>query len=136
MPSVSQKRMGSKLSSYAKRARSERMTDRINEIPAERGRRGRHEGIIPIFSARERRRTSDPRHNQETGSTYFKLAQTKRLVSYFYFIDKRLGLCFFKGGRNVFGDFMRKLVFFIASMKNDISRKMLENRSKVATNFS
>lgn len=78
---------------FIRKASAFRKDDRIDKILAERG---RQEGMVHIFSALELCRTYDPWHNKETGSTYFKFAQTKRLVYYFYFIDKLLGLCFFR----------------------------------------
>ena len=68
-----------------------RKDERIEEILA---RRGRHEGLVHIFSALELCSTYDPWHDKQTGKTHFKFAQTKRKVYYFYFIDKLLGLCF------------------------------------------
>ena len=70
-----------------------RKDERIEEILA---RRGRHEGLVHIFSALELCSTYDPWHDKQTGKTYFKFAQTKRKVYYFYFIDKLLGLCFLR----------------------------------------
>jgi hypothetical protein len=78
---------------YIRKTGAFRKEDRIQEIIASRG---THEGLVHIFSALENSNTYSPWHNKETGKTYFKPDQTKCLHYYFYFIDKELGLCFFK----------------------------------------
>jgi len=78
---------------YIRKSGVFRKDDRIEEILKKRG---YHEGLVHIFSALELCATYDPWHDKKTGQTYFKFAQTKRKVYYFYFIDKLLGLCFLR----------------------------------------
>jgi DNA-binding HxlR family transcriptional regulator len=78
---------------YIRKTGAFRKEDRIQEVIKARG---DHEGLVHIFSALEVSNTFSPWHNKETGKTYFKPDQTKCLHYYFYFIDRELGLCFFK----------------------------------------
>jgi hypothetical protein len=78
---------------FIKKTKAFRKEDRIQEIIKTRG---KHEGLVHIFSAMETSNTYEPWHNKETGKTYFKPDQTKCLHYYFYFIDRLLGLCFFR----------------------------------------
>ena len=56
--------------------------------------RGRHPGLVHIFSAMELCPTYKPWHDQKTHRTYLKPDQSKCLHYYFYFIDEKLGLCY------------------------------------------
>ena len=78
---------------YIRKTGAFRKEDRIQEIIAKRG---EHEGLVHIFSALETSTTYKPWHNKETGKTYFTPDNTRCLHYYFYFIDKLLGLCFFR----------------------------------------
>jgi hypothetical protein len=78
---------------YIRKAGVFRKDDRIAEIVQERG---CHEGLVHIFSAVEIAKTYKPWHDKESGKTFFKNDQTKCLHYYIYFIDRELGLCFFK----------------------------------------
>jgi hypothetical protein len=78
---------------YIRKAGAFRKDDKIAEILSKRG---EHEGLIHIFSAVEIANTYKPWHDKQTGKTFFKNDQTKCLHYYFYFIDKELGLCFYK----------------------------------------
>lgn len=70
-----------------------RKEDRIQEVLAQRG---RHPGLVHIFSAMERCQSYRPWHNKETGHTYVVGDQGKCLHYYFYFIDPDLGLCYLR----------------------------------------
>jgi len=78
---------------YIRKPNAFRKEDRIQEVIAKRG---EHEGLVCIFSVLESSNTFKPWHNKETGKTYFTSSSTKCLHYYFYFIDKLLGLCFFR----------------------------------------
>ena len=78
---------------YIRKTGAFRKEDRIREILEERG---YHEGLVHIFSAQEVSNTYSPWHNKEEGKTHFKPDTTKCLHYYFYFIDSKLGLCFFR----------------------------------------
>ena len=78
---------------YIRKTGAFRKDDRIAEIIEQRG---PGEGLVHIFSALELSNTYKPWHDKSTHKTYFKYDQTKCLHYYFYFIDKELGLCFFK----------------------------------------
>jgi hypothetical protein len=78
---------------YIRKTGAFRKEDRIQEIIAKRG---EHEGLVHIFSALESSNTYKPWHNKDTGKTYFTPDTTKCLHYYFYFIDRLLGLCFFR----------------------------------------
>jgi len=78
---------------YIRKSKAFRKDDKIAEILAGRGTR---EGLVHIFSAMEIANTYKPWHDKSTGKTFLKNDQTKCLHYYFYFIDRELGLCFFK----------------------------------------
>jgi hypothetical protein len=78
---------------YIRKAGAFRKDDRIAEILLNRG---EQEGLVHIFSAVEIANTYKPWHDKTTGKTFFKNDQTKCLHYYIYFIDRELGLCFFK----------------------------------------
>jgi hypothetical protein len=78
---------------YVRKTGAFRKEDRIQEIIKTRG---EHEGLVHIFSALETSNTFKSWHNKDTDKTYFKPDQTKCLHYYFYFIDKVLGLCFYR----------------------------------------
>jgi len=78
---------------YVRKIGAFRKDDKVSSIIKERG---EHPGLVHVFKQLELINTYDPWHNKETGKTYFKFAQTKRLVYYVYFIDKLLGLCYMK----------------------------------------
>jgi hypothetical protein len=56
--------------------------------------RGRHKGLVHIFSAMEPCQTYKPWHDKKTHKTYLRGDQGKCLHYYFYFIDDDLGLCY------------------------------------------
>jgi hypothetical protein len=66
-----------------------RKEDRIAEILEKRG---RHPGLVHVFSAMESCRCFKPWHNKRTGKTGLKLTGGRCLHYYFYFIDEELGL--------------------------------------------
>ena len=78
---------------YVRKAGVFRKEDKVAKILEIRGNKV---GLVHIFSQLELCNTYDPWHNKETHKTYFKPAQTKRLVYYIYFMDKTLGLCYIK----------------------------------------
>jgi hypothetical protein len=73
------------------RKRNFRKEDRIREILDARG---RHCGLVHIFSAMEPCQTYKPWHDKQTHITSLKPADGKCLHYYFYFIDEELGLCY------------------------------------------
>ena len=78
---------------YIRNAKAFRKDDRIEEILSQRG---THDGLVHIFSALETSKTYQPWHNKQTNRCYFLPDNVKCLHYYFYFIDRELGLCFFK----------------------------------------
>ena len=66
-----------------------RKEDRIAEILE---RRGRHPGLVHVFSAMESCKCFKPWHDKKTGKTGLKLTGGRCLHYYFYFIDEQLGL--------------------------------------------
>ena len=78
---------------YVRKAGSFRKEDKVAK---ELEKRGSKPGLVHIFSQLELCNTYDPWHDKQTHKTYFKAAQTKRLVYYIYFVDKTLGLCYIK----------------------------------------
>jgi hypothetical protein len=54
--------------------------------------RGRHPGLVHIFSAMESCKCFKPWHDKQTGRTGLKLTGGRCLHYYFYFIDEQLGL--------------------------------------------
>jgi len=78
---------------YIRKSGTFRKDDRIAEIIKERG---SHEGLVHVFSALELNMTYSPWHDKSTGKTFFKNDHTKCLHYYFYFIDRKLGLCFIR----------------------------------------
>jgi len=70
-----------------------RKEDQVQKILA---RRGRHPGLVPIFSAMEPCPSFQPWHDKATGKTSLKYKDGKCLHSYFYFIDPVLGLCYLR----------------------------------------
>jgi hypothetical protein len=56
--------------------------------------RGRHPGLVAIFSAMEPCASYQPWHNKQTGKTYLKPDNGKCLHYYFYLIDEELGLTY------------------------------------------
>jgi hypothetical protein len=69
--------------------RNTRKEDRVKEAAA---RRGEHPGLVCILSAMEPCSTYKPWHDKQTGKTFLKPDDGKRLHYYFYFIDEELGL--------------------------------------------
>ena len=67
--------------------------DRIKEILAKRG---RHPGLVHIFSAMELCPSFEPWHDKTTHKTFLKPKDGKCLHYYFYFIDPMLGLCYLR----------------------------------------
>ena len=78
---------------YVRKVGAFRKEDKVAKIIESRG---GHIGLVHIFSQLELCNTYDPWHDKQTHKTYFKPAQTKRLVYYIYFSDKTLGLCYIK----------------------------------------
>src|SRR5512143_2590796 len=70
-----------------------RKEDRIQEILAHRG---RHPGLVHIFSAMEPCPSFQPWHDKATGKTFLKYRDGECLHYYFYFIDPMLGLCYLR----------------------------------------
>jgi hypothetical protein len=68
-----------------------RKEDRIAEILEKRG---RHPGLVHVFSAMESCNCFKPWHDKKTGKTGVKLTGGRCLHYYFYFIDEHLGLCY------------------------------------------
>jgi hypothetical protein len=66
-----------------------RKEDRIEEILNQRG---RHPGLVHIFSAMEGCKCFKPWHDKKKGGTGLKLTKGLCLHYYFYFIDEQLGL--------------------------------------------
>ncbi|GAH13763.1 unnamed protein product, partial [marine sediment metagenome] len=58
--------------------------------------RGYKPGLVHILSAMEACPSFKPWHDKITGKTFLKGSQNKCLHYYFYFIDKYLGLCYFR----------------------------------------
>jgi hypothetical protein len=56
--------------------------------------RGRHAGLVHIFSVMELCPTYKPWYDKKTHRSYLKPDQSKCLHYYFYFIDEKLGLCY------------------------------------------
>jgi hypothetical protein len=75
------------------RNRDIRKEDRIQEILAQRG---RHPGLVHIFSAMEPCPSFQPWHDKATHKTFLKYKDGKCLHYYFYFIDPMLGLCYLR----------------------------------------
>ncbi len=75
------------------RNRDVRKEDRIQEILEQRG---RHPGLVHIFSAMETCSSFQPWHDKATGKTFLKYKVGKCLHYYFYFIDPMLGLCYIR----------------------------------------
>jgi hypothetical protein len=71
------------------RKRNVRKEDLVEAVLAKRG---RHPGLVAIFSAMEPCASYQPWHNKQTGKTYLKPDDGKCLHYYFYFIDEELGL--------------------------------------------
>jgi hypothetical protein len=67
-----------------------RKADRVPEILAQRG---RHPGLVPIFSALETCPSFPPWHDKATGKTFLKDKDGKCLHDYFSLLDPMLGLC-------------------------------------------
>src|SRR6202453_4992573 len=73
------------------RKRNFRKEKRVKEVLA---RRGEHPGLVAILSAMEPCSSYKPWHDKQTGSTFLKPDSGKCLHYYFYFMDKKLGLCY------------------------------------------
>lgn len=58
--------------------------------------RGRHPGLVHIFSASENCTTFEPWHDRESGRTGMRSTSGKCLHFYFYFMHQRLGLIYVK----------------------------------------
>ena len=70
-----------------------RKEDRIQEIVAKRG---KHPGLVHIFSAMEGCQAYRPWHDKKSGKSFVKSVKKKCLHYYFYFIDEDLGLCYLR----------------------------------------
>lgn len=66
-----------------------RKEERIAQILEKRG---RHPGLVHVFSAMESCKCFKPWHDKQTGKTGLKLTGGRCLHYYFYFIDEQLGL--------------------------------------------
>lgn len=75
------------------RRRDFRKEARVKELLRERG---EHPGLVHIFSAMERCTAFRPWHNKKTGKTYLRRRDGRCLHYYFYFVDRRLGLCYLR----------------------------------------
>jgi len=73
--------------------RNFRKEDRIQKILDQRG---RHPGLVHIFSAMEPCASFRPWHDKQTHQTFLKPREAKCLHYYFYFIDKDLGPCYLR----------------------------------------
>ena len=73
------------------RKRNVRKEDLVEAVLAKRG---RHPGLVAIFSAMEPCASYQPWHNKQTGKTYLRPDDGKCLHYYFYFIDEELGLTY------------------------------------------
>ena len=73
------------------RKKNFRKEDKIKAVLRERG---RHPGLVWIFSALEPCTTYQPWHDKNSGRTYLRPDDGKCLHYYFYFIDEELGLCY------------------------------------------
>jgi hypothetical protein len=78
---------------FIRKIRSIRKEDRVQQILAERG---RHPGVVHIFSAMESCTAYKPWHDKRTGQTFLKPDSGRCLHYYIYFIDKDLGLCYLR----------------------------------------
>ncbi len=68
-----------------------RKEERIAQILQQRG---RHPGLVHIFSAMESCKCFKPWHDKKTGRTGLKRTGGRCRHYYFYFIDEQLGLCY------------------------------------------
>ncbi len=71
------------------RKKNFRKEARVKEILAKRG---RHPGLVCIFSAMEPCASYQPWHAKKSGKTFLRPADGKCLHYYFYFLDEELGL--------------------------------------------
>ena len=78
---------------FIRKLKQYRKEDRIHAILQERG---WQPGLVHIFSAMETCSSYKPWHDKKTGKTFLKPDSGKCLHYYFYFIDKRLGLCYLR----------------------------------------
>lgn len=78
---------------FIRKLKQFRKEDRLQAILHQRG---RHPGLVHIFSAMEACSSYKPWHDKPTGKTFLKPDSGKCLHYYFYFIDKRLGLCYLR----------------------------------------
>jgi hypothetical protein len=58
--------------------------------------RGDHPGLVHIFSAMEPCPSVKPWHDKGSGKTFLRSTEVKCLHYYFYFIDRKLGLCYLR----------------------------------------
>jgi hypothetical protein len=70
-----------------------RKEQRIQDILVHRG---RHPGLVHIFSAMEPCSSYKPWHDKKTQKTFLKYDSGQCLHYYFYFIDAELGLCYLR----------------------------------------
>ena len=78
---------------FIRRFKAFRKEDRVQAILAERG---RHPGLVHIFSATETCSSYRPWHDKASGKTFFKPITGQCLHYYFYFIDAQFGLCYLR----------------------------------------
>jgi uncharacterized protein YdcH (DUF465 family) len=75
------------------RSKNFRQDDRIRAILEKRG---KHPGLVHIFSSMEGCSCFQPWHNKNTGHTSLNFKEGKCLHYYFYFIHESFGLCFMR----------------------------------------
>jgi len=78
---------------FIRKTHSFRKEDRIQGILAERG---RHPGLVHIFSAMESCPAYTAWHDKPSGKTNLRRKDSKCLHYYFYFIDEEFGLCYLR----------------------------------------
>ena len=78
---------------FIRRVHSFRKEDRIQAILAERG---KHSGLVHIFSAMETCPAYTAWFDKPSGKTTLKRKDAKCLHYYFYFIDEEFGLCYLR----------------------------------------
>jgi len=76
---------------FIRKAKSFKKEKKIQQIIEKRG---RHVGLVWIFSAMESCGSYEPWHDKKSGKTYLRARDAKCLHYYFYFIDEELGLCY------------------------------------------
>lgn len=78
---------------FVRKLRGFRKEERVRKVLDQRG---KHPGLVHIFSAMEACASYRPWHDKKTGRTFLKSTPGKCLHYYFYFIDPELGLCYLR----------------------------------------